>query len=287
MNIRLQALVIEYRSPHRTIECVKALLAQSVPIVHVVDNSADHGVTRGLLVEAFAGDDRVWILDAGSNLGFAAGINFGLRHRVSDRVLLINNDALPSAGAISALEASLDTAEDACIAFPSLMHAGRPLERVHYHRWLSLLTNRRWLGAFEVPRGCCMLVSVDRTPVTPLFDEQFFMYGEEIALGWHLHRQGARICHVSAAWVEHAGSATAMRGSPFYEERTALAHLLLNNVLAERAGVRQALAVVRVSMLVLRALTRSLRQRSLLPLHALERACNIARGTSGGTPPPS
>lgn len=287
MKVRLQALVIEYRSPHRTIACVRALLAQGVPVVRVVDNSADSGTTRALLVEAFADDGRVWILDAGANLGFAAGVNLGLRHRVSDRVLLINNDALISAGVISALEGALDTEQDVCIAFPTLMHAGYPLGRVYYHRWFALLMSRRWFGAFEVPRGCCMLVALDRMPVAPLFDEQFFMYGEEIALGWRLHRNGARICHVGTVWVEHEGSAAAVRGSPFYEERTALAHLLLSNVLAEREGERWALAVVRVSMVVLRAVVRSLRQRSFLPLHALRRAWGIVRGVASGTPPPS
>lgn len=287
MSVRLQALVIEYRSPHRTVACVNALLAQGVPVVQVVDNSADNGATLALLVDAFADDARVCILDAGANLGFSAGVNLGLRHRVSDRVLLINNDALPSAGVISALEAALDSAQDVCIAFPSLMHAGRPLRRVHYHRWFALLTSRRWFGTFEVPRGCCMLVALDRVPVTPLFDEQFFMYGEEIALGWHLHQHGARVCHVGAVWVDHEGSATAMRGSPFYEERTALAHILLSTVLVERGSEQRALALVRFSMLVLRALARSIRQRSLLPLRALGRAWSIARGATDGAPPPS
>lgn len=287
MSVRLQALVIEYRSPSRTVACVRALLEQGVPVVQVVDNSADDGITRALLFEAFVHDDRVRILDAGANLGFAAGINLGLRHRMSDRVLLINNDALPSAGMISALVGALDATQDVCIAFPSLMHAGRPLGRVHYHRWFAVLTSRRWFGSFEVPRGCCMLVALDRMPVTPLFDEQFFMYGEEIALGWHLHQRGARICHVGAVWVEHEGSATAMRGSPFYEERTALAHLLLSNVLGKKVSEQRALAMVRVPMLVLRALARSLRQRSLLPLYALGRAWRIAQGTTNGSPPPS
>jgi N-acetylglucosaminyl-diphospho-decaprenol L-rhamnosyltransferase len=287
MSARMQALVIEYRSPHRTTACVKALLEQGVPVVQVVDNSADNGITYALLAAAFADDGRVRILDAGANLGFAAGVNLGLRHRVSERVLLINNDALPSAGVISALETALDTAQDACIVFPSLMHAGQPLGQVYYHRWFAVLTSRRWPGTFEVPRGCCMLAALDRIPVAPLFDEQFFMYGEEIALGWHMHRRGARISHVGAVWVEHEGSATARRGSSFYEERTALAHLLLSNVLGENVSEQRTLAVVRVPMLVLRALARSLRQRSFLPLYALRRAWGIARGTASGAPPPS
>jgi GT2 family glycosyltransferase len=286
MNVRLQALLIEYRSPNRTIACIHALLAQGVPVVQVVDNSADTGATRALLSEAFASDDRVWILDAGSNLGFAAGVNLGLQHRVSDRVLLINNDALPGCGVISALGNALDNQHDVSIAFPSLMHAGRPLGRIYYHRWLGLLTSRRWIGTFEVPRGCCMLVALDRMPVTPLFDEQFFMYGEEIALGWHLHQCGVPICHVSASWVVHEGSATAVRGSSFYEERTALAHLLLTKVLAVGASEQRLLVGVRVFMLLLRAFFRSIRQRSFLPLHSLRRAWRITQGAGGGAPPP-
>lgn len=287
MSARLQALVVEYRSPHRTIACVKALLEQGVPVVQVVDNSADDGVTCALLISAFADDGRVQVLDAGANLGFAAGVNLGLRHRVSERVLLINNDALPNAGVIAALEAALNAEQDVCIAFPSLLHDGQRLGQVYYHRWFAMLMSYRWPGTFEVPRGCCMLAALDRIPIAPLFDEQFFMYGEEIALGWHLHRRGARISHVDTVWVDHEGSATAKRGSPFYEERTALAHLLLSNVLENKVSKRRILAAVRFTMLVLRALVRSLRQRSFFPLFALRRARGIARGVITGALPPS
>lgn len=287
MTTRLQALVVEYRSPRRTIACIKALLEQGVPVVQVVDNSADDGATSALLVSAFADDGRVRVLDAGANLGFAAGVNLGLRHRVSERVLLINNDALPDAGVIAALEAALSAEQDVCIAFPSLLHDGQRLGQVYYHRWFAVLTSFRWPGSFEVPRGCCMLVALDRIPIAPLFDEQFFMYGEEIALGWHLHRRGARISHVDAVRVNHEGSATAKRGSPFYEERTVLAHLLLSNVLGDKVSERRMLVVVRFSMIVLRALVRALRQRSFFPLIALRRAQGIARGVVTGAPPPS
>lgn len=289
MSVSLQALVVEYRSPQRTIACVAALLGQGVPLVQVVDNSADDGRTRAQLEVAFGGDSRVRILDAGGNLGFAAGVNLGLRHRACERVLLINNDAVPGPGTAMALNAALDADAGACLAFPSLMHAGHPVEHVFYHRWLALLVDRPCRGAFEVPRGCCMLVALDRIPAEPLFDERFFMYGEEIALGWRLHRSGARMIHVDAAWVEHEGSAAAVRGSPFYEERTALAHLLLSGTLARGPIERKALVMVRTQLVALRALVRALRQLSGLPLHAFARAMRMARNAESGligTPPP-
>lgn len=286
MGFALQALVIEYRTPVRTIACVKALLAQGIKSVHVFDNSADEGTTRAILVQAFYDEARVSILDAGGNLGFAAGVNLGLSQRSAEWVLLINNDAIPQAGVVKDLTEALLSDTKACIAFPSLIHAGEPMGRVFYHRWFGLVTSRCWPGCFEVPRGCCMLVALDRVPSMPLFDERFFMYGEEIALGWSLRQHGSPICHVDGAWVEHEGSAAAKRGSAFYEERTALAHILLSDVLAEGPYERAVMSAIRFNVLLLRAVVRAIKQRSLLPLHAVKNALGIARGQVRGSNPP-
>ena len=271
MSSALQAIVIEYRSPQRTITCIEALLEQNVSEVIVVDNSADEGLTRSVLEDVFSGNVRIQILDAGRNLGFAAGVNFGLRFRTSERVLLINNDAVPRPGALEALSAGLDADADACIAYPSLLHNLSPISRVFYHRWLPLVLSHAWHGAFEVPRGCCMLIAFDRTPAGELFDERFFMYGEEIALGWRIFRAGSRMLHVKQAWVDHEGSASAVRGSSFYEEHTARAHLVLGDVLAKGWLDRWLIMSVRLPVLFMRAFLRALRQLSGVPMRSFFR----------------
>lgn len=285
-GMSLCALVIEYRSPRLTVSCVHALLSHGLEHVHVVDNSDDEGETSRVLSQVFEDDPRVVMHDAGANLGFAAGVNLGLRKIGADRVLLINNDAVPDERAVSSLRAALDEDGSVCIAYPSLMHAGCALRRIFYHRWLAVLSGIHWKGSFEVPRGCCMLVALDRLPPGPLFDERFFMYGEEIELGWRLQQMGLRMRHVEHAWVQHIGSATSVRGSAFYEERTALAHLLLGAVLKKGSAADGPLLVVRCAMIFMRAVSRCMAQRSLLPMRSLAKAKRLLSTQEvAGSPP--
>ena len=274
--ISIEAVIVEFRSPVLTLRCIESLLAGGVEKIWIVDNSDDSGMTRSLLKSALP-EGEIEILDAGGNLGFARGVNLGIERCLGDRVLLINNDAIVEGGAVSKLEAALDSEPSAAIAFPSLLHAGCRVERVYYNRWLPIITSRNWPGSYEVPRGCCMLLSRSRLPAGPLFDERFFMYGEELQLGWKLDQAKIGITYVDSALVVHVGSAAAVNGSAFYEERTALGHLLMQTEFSGGAAgsLRR---FVGNSALVARAVVRAMRGRSFVPIRAYLKARRAGAG---------
>lgn len=279
MSTRLEAVIVEFRSAHRTIQCVDALLREGVSAIRIVDNSDDGGVTSSSLRHRLPPDAPVEIIDAGGNTGFARGVNIGIQRCVSDRVLLINNDAVVMQGAISALCESLDSSASTAIAFPALLHAGRRLSKIYYNRWVPLITSRRWPGSYEVPRGCCMLLARSRLPDGPLMDERFFMYGEELQLGWRLAQARIGIAYVDAALVVHAGSAAAVNGSAFYEERTALGHMLMQAEFGDGLS-HVPRRLVGTLALLMRAIVRAIRGRSLVPV----RAYRAAQRTLAGRP---
>lgn len=275
----IEAVVVEYRSPHRTIQCVEALLKEGVSKVKIVDNSDDGGKTHSSLRSKFPERGRVDI-DAGGNTGFARGVNIGIDRCAGDRVLLINNDAVVKVGSVAKLSDALDFSPFPAIVFPSLLHAGRRVERIYYNRWIPLITSRGWPGSYEVPRGCCMLLSRSRLPDGPLMDERFFMYGEELQLGWRLAREQIGIAYVDSALVVHVGSAAAVRGSAFYEERTALGHVLMQDEFCTGGVTDSPRRLVSTAGLLMRALLRAVRSRSFVPL----RAYRVARCAGAGVP---
>lgn len=268
----VSALILEYRNPERTIACVQSLLDDGVRDVLVVDNSDDEGSTWKILQGALDGMPEVCCFRARANLGFAAGVNLGLGMLRAERVIIINNDAVVTTGAVAALSSAVDADRKVVVAFPKLIHCGQVLEEVHYHRWIGTLSSRAGVGKFSVPRGCCMLLALDRLGPGPLFDEDFFMYGEEIELGWKIKRLGFGMVYVPDATVVHEGSVSAVLGSPFYEFHTARAHVLLGAKLS--GSWRESLALVPTRLLAIfaRSILRSVRARSLLPLLALVKA---------------
>lgn len=279
MPAQVGAVVVEYRSPRLTIDCVRELLIQGVACVMVVDNSDDSGASLSALLDEFAANASVVIDSPGENIGFAAGVNRGFARLAVRgdfrRIVMINNDAVAGPGLIAALASEFESHPDALVAFPAIAHAGQMLREIYYHRWLAMVHHRPVPGTFRVPRGCCMMVATDRFR-DKIFDETFFIYGEEIELGWRLrHRPGA-LRFVPDVVVDHVGSASTSLGSAFYEERTAAAHLLLSAFLAGHGPTAWAVTCTRLASITARSLVRALRAQSIVPIRALYSGSKIA-----------
>jgi GT2 family glycosyltransferase len=205
------------------------------------------------------------------NLGFAAGVNRGIdwirANRPGSWILILNNDAVLLPGGLSALCCSLAGHPEAILVYPAIDHGGRVLGTVWYQRWFGLITPKPLPGSFPYPSGCAILFAPERWE-TPLFDEDFFMYGEDIRLGW-MHRNTGRLLHLPKVCVWHEGSASSGMGTAFYERRLVAAHLLLAAKTSTDLSDLFFSLTMRVMFLCCRALARSVRFHHMLPLRVL------------------
>lgn len=281
MSRQAVGLLLNYLDARRSIRCIQSLLDQGVSKVVVWDNSADGGISVDAIGAAFDDDERLDIRTSAANLGFSAGVNRALEHCAKFYseawVLLINNDARLLPGSLSKLVDALAVNPAAKLAFPNISHAGRVLGQAYCHRLTGLLSWRPRHGFFPYASGCCMLIAMDRIGL-PLFDEDFFMYGEDCELGWRLFQQSAIVMHVDETLVEHDGAASSGLGSQFYETFMVAAHLILARKLARNPFDACVLHALRVFILVARALVRSIRFHSFTPCKALWHGARIAFG---------
>lgn len=268
-------LVLHFRTPQRTLSCLDSLRREGITEVVIVDNSQDGGdsvlaMTSGIKVLSERGV-RATFLPQERNLGFAAGVNVGIRHIISEYsadVLLINSDATLGSGALAAMRQLLPGA--ALVApYASAADGGRlqsPL--VFYQKYLALYLRRPVLGSINYPSGSCLLVRRDYVR-TDIFDDEFFFYGEDVMLGYRITARGDVFRDCPNATVVHAGSVSSKNGSKFYEYHMHRAHWLLAHKLAANHLERFMCVVMRCITLPLRALVRSVRWRSLTPLITL------------------
>lgn len=273
--MKICAIVLNYRDALRTKACLSSLVGQGLDTVLVVDNSADTVAACELaaMVEQLNEqvDYTLHQLDPGSNLGFSRGINLALRDAGAlqcDAFLLINNDAVASQGMVAKLAAALATHKLLMVA-PTVVDAeGLPQPMLWYQRFFGLLTKRQLPGSFPYLSGCCMLVSHQILKDGRLFDEDFFMYGEDTLLGWRLVRSGEGPLCLGDTFVRHYGAGSSRRGRIFYEYHTARAHILLaRKTLLHPLELPLALTC-KILGLSLRALWRSLRFGNIVPLRA-------------------
>lgn len=279
MKRQLIGLTLDYRDPARTSRCIESLLADGAAAVLVWENSADGGISASALSSRWQGNARVVIAESPRNLGFAAGVNRGIAAILSRWpdawIMLINNDAILLPGALATLASALDAQIHAVIAYPRVDHGGRVVGTMFYQRHFALLSFDKPLpGSFPYASGSAMLIAPERIE-PPLFDEDFFMYGEDVTLGWRLGPE--RMVYVPEVFVFHEGSMSACIGSPFYETFTAAGHWLLAYKLGRSCTDRVLLLSGRLISLPVRAMLRAMRNRSLIPLLALVRGWKVAR----------
>jgi GT2 family glycosyltransferase len=165
----------------------------------------------------------------------------------------------------------------AILAFSDIDHGGEIVGPVYYQRWVGLFTRRRVPGSALYVSGCALLIAPGRFEDL-LFDEDFFMYGEDIELGWRLMGCDGWFAHVAGVWVRHEGSASSGMGSEFYESRMVAAHLLLGRRLAKGRFEYALMIFGRFLTLTTRAGLRVLRYRSMLPIRALWSGWHLSRG---------
>lgn len=274
------AIVLDYRGAKKTEKCLLSLVGQGIRTAYILDNSEAKSFSAELRaaverVRSTRPDFSVEILSSGKNLGFGRGVNFVLRYdrrseSPHDYYLLLNNDAVAGPGLVSGLVSALAQQPRAVLASPRVLSSDPGREfGIWYHRYLGLLLSQPGRHRFHYFTGCCLLFPRHLVIAAGLFDEAFFMYGEDAELGWRLTREGKKMICARDVFVEHEYGPSVDRSSFFYEYHMARGHLLLSWKMRKHPLEIPFLLLFKLVGLSGRALVRSCRQRTLSPLAGL------------------
>jgi len=178
----------------------------------VVDNDSADGTSEAVRSLAPAAT----VLEAGTNLGFAAGCNLGALEARGELLCFLNPDATPQPGWREAIVAPLDDGRG-WAAWQALVTARRGTVintsggEVHF-------TGIAWAGragepvqgggapAREEPgfvSGACLAIPKQRVLAVGGFPEEFFLYHEDVDLSLRLRLEGGRLGVADAARVDH------------------------------------------------------------------------------------
>ena len=179
----------------------------------------DNGSTDGSL-EALGAEAGVRLIPTGENLGFAEGVNRGIDAHESEWVLLFNNDAVAHEGFVAALrEVAAIAPEDVGSLQPLLVFA-QDIARVNSTGVVIFATGRARDRSFAdrvdsvegegepfcATGGAALyrrsMLEVLRGPHGYL-DRRYFMYFEDVDLGWRARLAGYRTSFVKAAVAAH------------------------------------------------------------------------------------
>ena len=218
-NPLVAAVLLNYKRPYDTIECVKALRKSTYSNLHmiVVDNaSPDDSVYQ--ISKALPG---VEIIQADKNRGYAGGMNTGIRRAFQlspQYILLANSDTIAAEYFLEMLVEALEKEPVAAAAsgtiyyYPGrnkIWYAGgtirywRASAFSHHHLVGDGKVNVETVQYVSFVSGCAFLVRSAVLIQVGLFDERFFMYLEDTELCSRLIRSNFRLLYVPNAVLFH------------------------------------------------------------------------------------
>lgn len=211
----VSVIIVNYNTKELTLECLRTLYQHTRNVdfeVLLVDNASSDGSVDAIRAEF----PEVILIESEQNLGFGRANNLASETATGKYLLLLNSDTVTIQNSVGGI---LDFAEKhpehgsygvktlygdgshntgSCWGFPrycSLLSAAFGLNRILPGSRLFNAEGYDWADwshpfTVDAVSGCFLLISHDLWSQVRGFDEDFFMYGEDIDLALRLKNKG-------------------------------------------------------------------------------------------------
>lgn len=225
MSARVSIVIVNWNGKGFLERCLRALFVQTYGDFGVV--LVDNGSTDGSVPFVREQFPQVHLIVNETNRGFAAANNQAIRATDSEFVVTLNNDTEVAPEWLSELVQAVETDAKVGACASRMLFARKPeiinsagiaLDRagIAWDWRGGEADDREEREPVEVFGACAgaALYRRDMLEEIGLFDEDFFMYLEDVDLAWRAQWAGWRALSVPKARVLHYHSGTAGEGSP-------------------------------------------------------------------------
>jgi len=230
----IDIVIVNYKSTDYLHECLKSVYdsIRDIPArVFVYDNYSRNGVDR--ITIAFP---NVNLTETKFNMGFTKAVNKGIKQGTAPYVLLLNPDTIIKDGFFESTLQYLENNPDIGIVGPKILNTDGSLQgsaRAFPKPWMALFGRNslltKWFPNNRISRksilstgsdgitpmfadwlsGACMLTRRKAIDDVGLFDEQFFMYWEDVDLCKRMWDHEWKVAYFpKASIVHHVGGSS-------------------------------------------------------------------------------
>ena len=235
----ISVIIVTYNPGITVLQCINSIpvdIKDSPVEIILVDNNSSDG-TIDKVYEAFP---RVNTISSEANLGYGAGNNVGFKHSSGKFITIMNPDVVLRDGALEKMIAFMMANSDVGIVGPRTYdNTGKTTStaRKNYtvlrllgtYLGISQIIKRIMHGdksisrrQFEEPmtvdwlQGSTLMIRREVYEALGGFDENFFLFMEDVDLCARARELGWRVVYLPSAEVEHIGSESVSR---FHEAR--------------------------------------------------------------------
>lgn len=218
----ISIVILNYKTRGLLKQCLKGILLQRLPFryeIIVVDNNSGDG-TDEMMRSEFR---DVRFLQAGTNGGFAAGSNLGIRAASGRYLLVLNPDIAVLGNAIERMYHFMDANQKVGLCAPKLLNPDGSVQTScrEFPSILTILLRRSPLGSLPWAKkrlrkflmldwdhatntpvdwvlGACMMVRRTALEKVGLMDERFFLYFEDVDWCRRFWQEGFPVYYLGA-----------------------------------------------------------------------------------------
>ncbi len=223
--MKLSIVIVNWNVRELLRKCLKSIEKYSFDTseIIVVDNASNDG-SADMVRENFS---EVNYIKNTENRGFAAACNQGIKVAQGTYILFLNPDTQLQEESLAILTAFLDAHPNAGVVAPQLINTDGSIQpsvrkfptivsalRSFFH--LPQRKDESFSETTEVeqPMGACLLVRRSVLETVGFFDEQFFLWFEEVDLCKRIYSAGYTLFYLPTAKVTHVG------GTSFKQKKT-------------------------------------------------------------------
>ena len=184
-------VIVSFKSIHIIDKCIKSI-DSNIKII-VVENS-DNIQIKKYLENKFS---NVEVIIAKENLGYGKGNNLGISKVDTQYVFVLNPDVILKENCLQELfKAQIVLRDDFAILAPNLLD--------NYGYFLNRNNNfKKSILEVDYVKGFAMLINLKKVTFEEIFDENFFLFLEEIDLCKRIKNNGEKIFVVQESKVQH------------------------------------------------------------------------------------
>lgn len=220
---RVAVLILTWNDFFDTKECIESILIsenKNSLDLFIINNGSNRKISAQLESFQTLHSDKITLLDTSSNLGFAGGMNFGIRSlNLEDysHVLLLNNDTIIPEGALDTLifesvELQASVAGPCITYYPEteeIWHGGGRISQIgtiltdQYKKDFSSALQKQASVKCDFISGCVMLLSTKLLRKGVFLDDAYFYSVEDLDFCLQMREQGEAIFFIPSSQVHH------------------------------------------------------------------------------------
>ena len=184
-------VIVSFKSSHIIEQCIKSINSD-IKII-IVENSDDTHI-KNYLENKFL---NVEVIIAKDNLGYGKGNNLGISKVNTQYVFVLNPDTILAKNCLKELyKAQVMLRGDFAILAPNLLN--------NYGYFSNQNNNfKKSILDVDYVKGFAMLINLKKVTFKKIFDENFFLFLEEIDLCKRIKNKGEKIFIVKESKVRH------------------------------------------------------------------------------------